>query len=72
MRHRYYSFLFLNTILFWGFRLLPFDFALAVVTGCTDGIGKAFAIGLAKKGFNVVLISRSKEKLQATKSEVGA
>jgi 17beta-estradiol 17-dehydrogenase / very-long-chain 3-oxoacyl-CoA reductase len=36
----------------------------AVVTGCTDGIGKAYAELLAKTGLNVVLISRSKEKLE--------
>jgi len=35
----------------------------AVVTGCTDGIGKAYAEKLAKKGLNVVLISRSIDKL---------
>ena len=35
----------------------------AVVTGCTDGIGKAYAELLAKKGMNLVLISRSKDKL---------
>jgi 17beta-estradiol 17-dehydrogenase / very-long-chain 3-oxoacyl-CoA reductase len=36
----------------------------AVVTGCTDGIGKAYAESLAKKGLNIVLISRTLEKLQ--------
>ena len=36
----------------------------AVVTGCTDGIGKAYAEALAKKGLNIVLISRTLEKLQ--------
>jgi len=35
----------------------------AVVTGASDGIGKAFCIELAKRGFNVVLISRTKSKL---------
>ena len=38
--------------------------AWAVVTGCTDGIGKAYAESLAKRGLNVVLISRTLEKLQ--------
>ena len=35
----------------------------AVVTGCTDGIGKAYAEKLAKKGLNIVLLSRSFDKL---------
>ena len=42
----------------------------ALVTGSTDGIGKAYAIELAKKGFNLVLISRSAEKLEAVSSEI--
>ncbi|XP_075062504.1 very-long-chain 3-oxoacyl-CoA reductase-B-like [Mixophyes fleayi] len=36
----------------------------AVVTGATDGIGKAYAEELARRGFDIVLISRSLEKLQ--------
>ncbi|XP_069799700.1 very-long-chain 3-oxoacyl-CoA reductase-B-like isoform X1 [Dendropsophus ebraccatus] len=36
----------------------------AVVTGATDGIGKAYAEELSKKGFDVVLISRTLEKLK--------
>ncbi|XP_073510591.1 very-long-chain 3-oxoacyl-CoA reductase-B-like isoform X1 [Phyllobates terribilis] len=36
----------------------------AVVTGATDGIGKAYAEELAKRGFDVVLISRTLEKLK--------
>lgn len=36
----------------------------AVVTGATDGIGKGFAIELAKRGFNIVLISRTMSKLE--------
>ena len=36
----------------------------AVCTGCTEGIGLAQAHYLAKQGFNIVLISRSQEKLQ--------
>ncbi|GAM26156.1 hypothetical protein SAMD00019534_093310 [Acytostelium subglobosum LB1] len=35
----------------------------AVVTGATDGIGKAYCHELAKRGMNVCLVSRSKEKL---------
>ena len=35
-----------------------------VVTGCTEGIGKAFCFELAKLGFNLVLISRNSSKLE--------
>ncbi|KAK1802259.1 hypothetical protein P4O66_021923 [Electrophorus voltai] len=35
----------------------------AVVTGATDGIGKAYAEELARRGFDIVLISRTQEKL---------
>ena len=42
----------------------------AVITGCTDGIGKAYTEKLAKKGLNVVLISRSKDKLEAQAKEI--
>jgi len=37
----------------------------AVVTGCTDGIGLGLAEELSRRGFNLLLISRSKEKLDA-------
>merc|ERR1719513_334783 len=30
----------------------------AVVTGCTGGIGREYALGLAKKGMNLVLVHR--------------
>jgi 17beta-estradiol 17-dehydrogenase / very-long-chain 3-oxoacyl-CoA reductase len=36
----------------------------AVVTGCTDGIGKAYAEKLAKLGVDLVLISRTLSKLE--------
>ena len=42
----------------------------AVVTGCTDGIGKEVAKYLANHGFNVVLVSRDLEKLNATAREL--
>ncbi|XP_001947749.1 very-long-chain 3-oxoacyl-CoA reductase-B [Acyrthosiphon pisum] len=35
----------------------------AVVTGCTDGIGKEYAIQLADRGMNVALVSRNLHKL---------
>ena len=42
----------------------------AVITGSTDGIGKASAIHLARLGFNIVLISRSIDKLQTVAKEI--
>lgn len=44
----------------------------AVVTGATDGIGKAMAFELAKKGQNVVIISRTQSKLDECASEIKA
>ncbi|NXN91542.1 HSDL1 protein, partial [Rhinopomastus cyanomelas] len=42
----------------------------AVVTGGTDGIGKAYAEELAKRGVNIILISRNKEKLEAVSRSI--
>ncbi|KAK6930905.1 Short-chain dehydrogenase/reductase SDR [Dillenia turbinata] len=36
----------------------------ALVTGCTDGIGKGFSFQLAKKGLNLVLVGRNPDKLK--------
>lgn len=44
--------------------------AWAVVTGCTDGIGKAYAEQLAKRGVNIVLISRTLAKLEEQAKEI--
>jgi len=42
----------------------------ALVTGGTDGIGKGFCMELAKKGMNIILVSRSKSKLEAVAQEI--
>ncbi|XP_006773235.2 PREDICTED: testosterone 17-beta-dehydrogenase 3, partial [Myotis davidii] len=42
----------------------------AVITGAGDGIGKAYSFELARQGLNVVLISRTLEKLQAIAVEI--
>ncbi|XP_041466532.1 inactive hydroxysteroid dehydrogenase-like protein 1 isoform X1 [Lytechinus variegatus] len=42
----------------------------AVVTGSTDGIGKAYAKELARNGVNIILISRSAEKLKKVATEI--
>jgi 17beta-estradiol 17-dehydrogenase / very-long-chain 3-oxoacyl-CoA reductase len=42
----------------------------AVVTGATDGIGKAYVQELARQGLDVVLISRSRDKLAKVAKEI--
>lgn len=44
----------------------------AVVTGATDGIGKAYVELLAKKGLNIVLISRTQSKLDDVAKQVSS
>ena len=41
-----------------------------MVTGSTDGIGKAYAKELADRGMNLILISRTLERLEKTKNEI--
>jgi len=42
----------------------------AVVTGCTNGIGKAYAEQLAAKGLNIILLSRNPETLKQEAEEI--
>lgn len=42
------------------------------MTGASDGIGKEYALQLAAKGFNIVLVSRTKSKLDQLGSEIEA
>ncbi|KAJ2757510.1 hypothetical protein IWQ56_006247, partial [Coemansia nantahalensis] len=44
--------------------------AWAAVTGCTDGLGREAALELARKGFNMLLLARSADKLDAVAAEV--
>ena len=42
----------------------------ALITGCSAGIGKATACGLASSGCNLVLVARRAEKLEELKAEI--
>ena len=42
----------------------------ALVTGSTDGIGKAYAFALAKCNMNIILVSRTQSKLDLTATEI--
>merc|ERR1719215_996593 len=42
----------------------------AVVTGATDGIGRAYAFEMAKLGLKVLLISRTESKLIDVQKEI--
>ncbi|KAL9122756.1 MAG: hypothetical protein Q9187_000695 [Circinaria calcarea] len=42
----------------------------ALVTGASDGIGREFALQLARRGFNILLVSRTASKLNAVSEEI--
>lgn len=42
----------------------------AVVTGASDGIGRAMAIDLAKRGFKVCIIARTRSKLEEVEKQI--
>ena len=52
-----------------SFRL---DGRLAVITGASDGIGRAFALAYARSGAELVLVSRRREPLEEMKASVEA
>jgi 17beta-estradiol 17-dehydrogenase / very-long-chain 3-oxoacyl-CoA reductase len=49
-----------------------FQSRLLVITGASDGIGREFAIQLARAGFNLVLAARNQAKLDAVVDDIGA
>ncbi|KAJ3373041.1 hypothetical protein HDU91_001196 [Kappamyces sp. JEL0680] len=52
-----------------GYPFKPAKAGWAVITGASDGIGREFALQLAKKGFNTFLLARSVDKLDGVKDE---
>ncbi|MGY4691763.1 SDR family NAD(P)-dependent oxidoreductase [Salibacterium sp. K-3] len=49
---------------------MSFSKKTALVTGASSGIGKVFAIELAKKGCNLILVARSENKLKQIANEL--
>jgi short-subunit dehydrogenase len=54
---------------------LPINFALenmsvtALITGASQGIGKATALLFAKNGYDLIITARTKEQLDSTQEE---
>ncbi|KAL9032091.1 MAG: hypothetical protein Q9214_008113, partial [Letrouitia sp. 1 TL-2023] len=44
----------------------------AIVTGASDGLGKEFALQLARQKFNLLLVSRTQSKLEALEQELAS
>lgn len=43
---------------------------IALVTGASSGIGRAMALGFAKRGFNLIIVARRRQRLVELKKEV--
>ena len=66
----YNFFVFLHVCFFRPGKNLGKEYGVwAVVTGATDGIGKAMALKLSKQGMKVLLVSRSQDKLELVQKE---
>ena len=50
----------------------PFEGRVAIITGGSDGIGRATARMLATRGATVIICARRKEKLDVAKAEIEA
>lgn len=62
----------LGSLLGFGASFKPKENSWAVITGSTDGIGLAYAHEFARKGYNLLLISRNPDKLNDVKQEIDA
>ena len=51
--------------------VINYCICLSVITGSSEGIGKAYARELAKRGVNVILVSRGENRLRKAAKEIG-
>ena len=51
--------------------MIDFKNKTALITGASSGIGKAFAESLAARGANLILVSRSKDRLESLGARIG-
>lgn len=56
--------------LFCCINLSNYKYGYVLITGSSDGIGKALAKDFARRGFNLILVSRTLSKLESTRSEI--
>lgn len=59
------------------YKIWPINFPLkygsdsyVLITGASDGLGKAFAFMFASKGLNLILVARNQKKLEEVKMEI--
>ena len=60
----------LGNALGFGIKWRPAPDVWAVVTGATDGIGLEYAKALAQKGYSLLIISRSEQKLKKVANDI--
>jgi uncharacterized protein len=52
--------------------VIPLERPVTLITGASSGIGRAFARELARRGHNLILVARNRERLQALADQLSA